>query len=255
MTSFTNRHRQTALWALVFVAVTAKSLPAQTPGRSSLLPNPVPSAGGRVNISDPQRGQGAGRFNTPRNGGRNHNGVDLTAPVGTPVQAAQGGVVIRSESFTPQPYSTVNTPPLPGIGNRFDGAGNRMNGAGNRVTIQHDDGTYTSYFHLEGGNQPSVGERVVPGQVIGNVGTSGNVPENADPHLHFEVRDNNGNPVEPRFIETSQPSQTAGNNSQNNDRPAVANPPLPEPEPRNNQPVVPRRQPGTELPTASITKL
>lgn len=169
---------------------------AQQPGRSRLIPNPVASAGGRVNIPDPQRHQGNGQFRS-RTGGQ-HNGVDLTANAGTPVQAVDGGTVIRSVNTQlpdrtrwnsqQQPYSTANDPLPPD-----------SNDAGNRVTIRHADGSTSAYFHLSGDGQPSVGDRVVPGQVIGNVGRTGNVPTNADTHLHFETRDRNGTPTRPQI--------------------------------------------------------
>jgi murein DD-endopeptidase MepM/ murein hydrolase activator NlpD len=191
---------------LGLVGVRSGSVLAQDPAGSSdssnspTIANPVPEAGGRINIWDPTRGQGGGYFDASR-GNRPHTGVDLTADQGTPVQAVEDGVVTRSVSFVPQLYSTPDSPPLPVTGNGpvFDGAGNRLNAAGNRVAIQHLDGTSSYYYHLRGDNQPVVGDRVVAGQVIGEVGRSGNVPQNADTHLHFEFHNRDNVPVQPNF--------------------------------------------------------
>jgi len=95
-----------------------------------------------------------------------HSGLDFTAPRGTAVQAAAGGVVI------------------------FAG---RMNEYGNAVEINHGDGYVTRYAHQDK-LLVTVGEVVKRGQVIGAVGTSGRA---SGPHLHFEVL-KNGQYVDPR---------------------------------------------------------
>jgi murein DD-endopeptidase MepM/ murein hydrolase activator NlpD len=115
----------------------------------------------------------------------------LSASVGTPVQSVEDGRVIFSQNNERYPYSTATTPPLP------------LSGAGNRVVVRHSDGTTSNYYHLDGNRQPAVGESVVAGQVIGNVGRSGNVPLGADPHLHFELRNRAGQPVEPVIAPSS----------------------------------------------------
>ena len=84
-----------------------------------------------------------------------HTGLDMAAPVGTPVVAAREGVVSVSH---------------PGW-------------AGNLVTVDHGGGLYSRYAHLS-----SVfvkpGQQVQTGQSIGAVGALGNT---TGPHLHFEV--------------------------------------------------------------------
>jgi murein DD-endopeptidase MepM/ murein hydrolase activator NlpD len=94
-----------------------------------------------------------------RNGAM-HDGVDIAAPVGTPVLAADSGVVI------------------------FSGA---LHGYGNTVIIRHDDGYATVYAH---NSQNLVGEntRVACGQQIGEIGRSGRT---TGANLHFEVRRDN----------------------------------------------------------------
>ena len=57
---------------------------------------------------------------------------------------------------------------------------------GNYVLIRHDNGLYTLYAHGQAGSiRVSEGDRVVQGQQIMNVGSTGN---STGPHLHFEVR-------------------------------------------------------------------
>ena len=94
-----------------------------------------------------------------RNGAM-HDGVDIAAPVGTPVLAADSGVVI------------------------FSGV---LHGYGNTVIIRHDDGYATVYAH---NSQNLVGEntRVACGQQIGEIGRSGRT---TGANLHFEVRRDN----------------------------------------------------------------
>lgn len=85
-----------------------------------------------------------------------HAGLDLAAPLGTPVRAAADGTV----EFT---------------GRRGD--------AGNLVEIAHADGTRTRYAHLDS-MQVKAGETVCAGQVLGAVGSTG---RSTGPHLHFAV--------------------------------------------------------------------
>lgn len=88
---------------------------------------------------------------------RHHRGVDLVAPTGTHIRAVTGGQVIFADSYA---------------------------GYGKLVTILHARGYTSHYGHLD---ELSVnpGDRVVPGQIIGRLGNSG---ESTGPHLHFEWR-------------------------------------------------------------------
>src|SRR5258708_1710502 len=94
-----------------------------------------------------------------RNGAM-HSGVDIAAPVRTPVLAADSGVVI------------------------FSGT---LHGYGNTVIIRHDDGYATVYGHNER-NLVSEGARVSRGQEISEIGRSGRT---TGANLHFEVRRDN----------------------------------------------------------------
>ena len=89
-----------------------------------------------------------------------HNGVDLAAPLRTPVLASAEGKVIVSRT------------------SGYNG------GYGIYVVVSHANGTQTVYAHMST-NKVSVGEQVNQGQVIGAIGMTG---KTTGPHLHFEVR-------------------------------------------------------------------
>lgn len=104
---------------------------------------------------------GTGAFGSHRRQGRSHNGIDLAAPVGTPVAAAKTGVV------------------------RY---GRKHDGMGHYLEVHHLDGCTTLYGHLSK-LLVADGQRVRQGQPIGLVGKTGNARLRAiQPHLHFEVR-------------------------------------------------------------------
>ena len=104
----------------------------------------------------------AGTVSSPfgmRNGAM-HDGVDIAAPAGTPIYAADDGTVI------------------------FVG---RLHGYGNVVIVQHSGGYVTVYGHNRR-NLVSTGASVARGQQIAEMGASGRT---SGPNLHFEVRLNN----------------------------------------------------------------
>ena len=92
---------------------------------------------------------------------RPHNGVDLAAPVGTPVYAAADGVVSWAD---------------------------RYGGFGNHIAIAHGDGFVTTYSHLHN-IAPAIrpGTVVRQGDLIGAVGSTG---LSTGPHLHFALFQN-----------------------------------------------------------------
>jgi hypothetical protein len=95
-----------------------------------------------------------------------HHGIDFTAPKGTAIQATGNGKVVKIE--------------------------NRRNGYGNSVVIDHGFGFTTLYGHMNTVDV-KVGQRVVKGEKIGTVGSSGT---STAPHCHYEVRIN-GNAIDP----------------------------------------------------------
>ena len=148
--------------------------PANNPGAGS---NPTSASGFRSPLNGKFRiSSGFGPRRAPTAGASTyHKGVDLAAPTGTPVQAAKGGVV------------TISTHQM---------SGGRSVGYGNWIEIKHDDGTKTRYGHLNARNV-SPGTRVEAGQVIGTVGNTGT---STGAHLHFEVRNAQGNAIDPQKV-------------------------------------------------------
>ena len=85
-----------------------------------------------------------------------HAGIDLAAPIGTPIYAASDGVVIDAGPTA---------------------------GYGAWVKLRHSDGTVTLYGHCNTWDV-QIGQRVFAGDQIATVGNRGN---STGPHLHFEV--------------------------------------------------------------------
>lgn len=118
-------------------------------------------------FSWPLQGRLTSRFGAIRRwgGGFRHTGIDIAAPHGTPVMAADSGEVIFSGWW---------------------------DGYGKALVIDHGKGRTTVYGHLSR-IYLQVGNAVAKGQTIGLEGSTG---YSTGPHLHFEVRIN-GTPVNP----------------------------------------------------------
>ena len=94
----------------------------------------------------------------PKKNGLHNDGVNIAAPKGTPVRAAENGVVVYS--------------------------GRQLRGSGNLVLIRHENRWMTAYAHMDK-RLIKRGSVVKRGQSIGTVGKTGSVDT---PQLHFEVR-------------------------------------------------------------------
>jgi Peptidase family M23 len=101
----------------------------------------------------------------PRDGGF-HTGTDFGLPFGTPVLAANDGVVIYAA---------------------------REDEAGNTITISGADGWQSRYLHLNYW-LVSVGQTVHAGELVA---VSNNTGDSTGPHLHFEIRTDPSTPVDP----------------------------------------------------------
>jgi peptidoglycan LD-endopeptidase LytH len=100
-------------------------------------------------------------FNATRSGGRRHHAIDILAPYGTPIIAADAGYILRLS----------------------------RNRAGGTVVYATDSEERVVYYyaHLAGYFEGlSAGKPIAKGDTLGYVGTSGNAPENT-PHLHFQI--------------------------------------------------------------------
>lgn len=103
--------------------------------------------------------------------GKRNDGIDISVPQGTPVKAAENGVVIY--------------------------AGNGLKELGNTVLVRHEDGTVTVYGHADS-LAVTRGQKVQRGQQLATSGMSGSAKR---PMLHFEVR-KDATPVNPMgFLE------------------------------------------------------
>jgi murein DD-endopeptidase MepM/ murein hydrolase activator NlpD len=144
------------------VATTHALTPRQL---SEIEPASVPARAGR-GFAWPVRGRVVSDFG-PKGGGLHNDGINIAAARGTPIRAAESGVVVY--------------------------AGNELRGFGNLVLLRHADGWMTAYGHAE---ELTVqrGDQVKRGQVIGHVGATGNV---TSPQVHFELR-RGSRPVNPR---------------------------------------------------------
>ena len=103
-----------------------------------------------------------------------HNGVDIAAPKGTLIRGAATGRVLVSRC-DPDWRGRLSCD--------VDGWPNK-GGCGWFVDVLHAQGIVTRYCHMVSRPRVAAGETVEAGQVIGEVGSSGN---SSGPHLHFEV--------------------------------------------------------------------
>jgi murein DD-endopeptidase MepM/ murein hydrolase activator NlpD len=126
---------------------------------------PTGTANSTASFRWPVRGRIIQGFGPKASGGQN-DGINVSVPEGTPIKAAEDGVVAY--------------------------AGSELKGYGNLVLVRHANGFVTAYAHASELNVKK-GETVKRGQVIGKAGSTGNV---TGPQLHFEVR-KGATPVDP----------------------------------------------------------
>jgi murein DD-endopeptidase MepM/ murein hydrolase activator NlpD len=139
-----------------------------TPSAPAAADNPIKAAEAASAMPSfrwPVRGRIIAAFG-PKPNGLQNDGINLAVPEGTPIKAAEDGVVAY--------------------------AGNELKGYGNLVLIRHANGFVTAYADA---SEILVkrGETVKRGQVIGKSGETGNV---TSPQLHFEIR-KGATPVDP----------------------------------------------------------
>ena len=142
--------------------------PQNTIGQS-IKPNPKPAAKAQKPIFNDPPARSSSKFLKPVNGrtisdygpkkgGQHNDGINIAAPKGTPIGAAENGVVVY--------------------------AGNELRGYGNLVLVRHDGGYMTAYAHMDQINVAR-GATIARGTKLGTVGSTGSV---SSPQLHFEVR-------------------------------------------------------------------
>jgi murein DD-endopeptidase MepM/ murein hydrolase activator NlpD len=138
--------------------------PAAPPAQETAIKATEPP-GGAAGFRWPVRGRVIAGFGPKANGLQN-DGINVAVPEGTPVKAAEDGVVAY--------------------------AGNELKGYGNLVLVRHSNGFVTAYAHA---SELLVkrGDAVKRGQVIAKSGQTGSVTA---PQLHFEIR-KGATPVDP----------------------------------------------------------
>jgi murein DD-endopeptidase MepM/ murein hydrolase activator NlpD len=134
-----------------------RPIPLDNPLAGARPPATREAAAGHGDFIWPVRGPVIEGFGAGPDGTRNE-GINIAAPRGAPIRAADGGVVAY--------------------------VGNELRGYGNLILIKHPQGWISAYAHC-GAVLVRRGEKVRRGQIIARVGATGNVTE---PQLHFELR-------------------------------------------------------------------
>ena len=137
----------------------SKNAAAETPVKAAEATGALPT------FRWPVRGKVITSYGAKTNG-KSNDGINLAVPEGTPVKAAEDGVVAYS--------------------------GNELKGYGNLVLVRHSNGYVTAYAHA---SELLVkrGDTIKRGQIIAKSGQSGEV---GSPQLHFEIR-KGSSPVDP----------------------------------------------------------
>ena len=148
------------------------AIPAQTarmatqePVATETAASGAEAAGAVPSFRWPVHGRVIAAFGSKPNGVQN-DGINLAVPEGTPIKAAEDGVVAY--------------------------AGNELKGYGNLVLIRHANGFVSAYANAKE-LLVKRGDSIKRGQVIANAGQTGNV---TSPQLHFEIR-KGSTPVDP----------------------------------------------------------
>jgi murein DD-endopeptidase MepM/ murein hydrolase activator NlpD len=140
-------------------ATAIEEKPAEAPAKAADATGALPT------FRWPVRGKVITSYGAKTNGKAN-DGINLAVPEGTPVKAAEDGVVAYS--------------------------GNELKGYGNLILVRHSNGYVTAYAHASE-LMVKRGDTIKRGQIIAKSGQSGEV---ASPQLHFEIR-KGSNPVDP----------------------------------------------------------
>ena len=143
-------------WATKQTKISSKPTPVTSRTVvSEPIPKPPPISG--KGFRWPVRGRVVSDYGAKPKGFHN-DGINIAAPRGMGIKAAQNGVVVY--------------------------AGNELRGFGNLLLIKHSGGWVTAYAHADS-LLVKRGDRVLKGQRVATVGTTGSVTK---PQLHFEIR-------------------------------------------------------------------
>ena len=135
----------------------AQTIAVAAPAEPPPTTNSVRAGNGSLSFRWPAKGRIIAGFG-PRTNGQTNDGINIALPEGTPIKAAEDGVVAY--------------------------AGNELKGYGNLVLVRHADGFVTAYAHAKE-LLVKRGDPIKRGQTIARSGQTGNVDA---PQLHFEIR-------------------------------------------------------------------
>lgn len=121
------------------------------------IPKQTPKMSGNGRFMRPVDGRIISNYG-PKPGGLHNDGINIKAVRGAPVRAAENGVVVYT--------------------------GDDLEGYGNLILVRHENRMMSAYAHLDK-TLIKRGDKVVRGQSIGTVGSTGQVDS---PQLHFEIR-------------------------------------------------------------------
>ena len=152
--------------------------PSVAASQEPAAPVTAPPVHGTGIFQWPVRGHVLTGYGSGRDGTHN-DGINIAAPRGAAVEAADAGVV----AYT----------------------GNELRGYGNLILVKHPNGWISAYAHCDL-ILVKRGDKVARGQIIARVGSTGNV---AEPQLHFELRRGN-RAVDPREVLSPLPAAAAG---------------------------------------------
>ena len=136
-----------------------------TPNDAPAATNPVRAGNASLSFRWPAKGRIIAGFG-PRTNGQTNDGINIALPEGTPIKAAEDGVVAY--------------------------AGNELKGYGNLVLIRHANNWVSAYANNEE-ILVKRGDKVARGQTIAKAGATGSASQ---PQVHFELR-KGSRPVDP----------------------------------------------------------
>jgi murein DD-endopeptidase MepM/ murein hydrolase activator NlpD len=156
---------KTAAPVLASAQPAAQTIAVSTPVEPPPATNSVRAGNSSLSFRWPAKGRIIAGFG-PRTNGQTNDGINIALPEGTPIKAAEDGVVAY--------------------------AGNELKGYGNLVLVRHADGFVTAYAHAKE-LLVKRGDPIKRGQTIARSGQTGNVDA---PQLHFEIR-KGPSPIDP----------------------------------------------------------
>ena len=151
----------------------ANMYPYQGKAASARAKTQVGSGGFAFPVAGANEWSGGSYMAKHTKGDRSHYAIDIYAKKGTPIIAPTGGTITR----------IGKDPSRPG---------------GNKVTVKGNDGRTYYFAHLDKhADGIAVGQKIMTGAYLGTVGNTGPTAKRTSPHLHFSIKDAQGNPINP----------------------------------------------------------